>query len=100
MKDPTQRELDFYRKLEKAYEARSKEIEKRTGFKRSVKVAQCPECKENRPVFMDEIFSAEGGYLQYNPPRIVERGFACVKCQAISGYEKVHQSGTLQSGRS
>lgn len=80
--------------IEQQLEEESLQNEKSTGFKRTRKTATCPQCGVSRPVFLDVIEQAEGGFVNYSPPRVVEWA-SCPFCVRISPgvHHYVHQEG-------
>jgi len=80
------------KKAERRKERESIFVEEKYGFYRILEDATCPDCLRTCPVGIYAMKEAEGEYIEYVPPRIVEYS-SCYYCEKLGFYEVVHQEG-------
>lgn len=76
-------------------EVASDTTEKRTGFTRKRKIAECPRCKGACQVRLMELRLAEGGFITYAPSRVIEWA-ACPLRELTDIHEFVHRAGVMR----
>ena len=75
-------------------EVYSKEVEKRTGFKRSKKTVNCQNCGKTVPVVIVEYTVEEGGFIKYSPSRVEEYSEWCLAgCRSMTNHQVIHRQG-------
>lgn len=75
-----------------ARESETLETEKRTGFTRTQTVVKCEKCGRDCHVYLDEFKEAEGGFVYYDPSRVLEYA-SCYYCEDLMFHVVIHRKG-------